>query len=167
MQIGNNIHPQNMSGVILNPFGPRSLTYDTRPPAQRPKQDTQATSLTIQKKEENKHVEHAYDASLQNFAQANKNNAATFSNLPATNAQMANNIAAAVQTLQQHMEQSDMAVNINKAGQCPPGFNQPAIYLSSQQYQGPRQYMPPPRTTTHDVPTKRTRIPKTGRWPQK
>jgi len=86
---------------------------------------------------------------LQNFGEANKNNGATFSNLTATNTQMANNIAAAVQTLQQQMEQLTMTVNGNKAGQPPPGLNQPAMYLPPQQYKGPQQYIPPPQHTIY------------------
>ena len=45
-------------------------------------------------------AEKAYDESLKNFGAVNRDNAAVFSNLTATNAQMANKIAAAVQSLQ-------------------------------------------------------------------
>ena len=50
--------------------------------------------------EEYEKVEKAYYESLENFRVVNRDNAAVFSNLTVTNHQMANNIMAAVQSLQ-------------------------------------------------------------------
>lgn len=54
-------------------------------------------------KQEYEQVEQAYYESLQEFGEENWDNAATFINLTAINAQMANKIATAVQALQKQM----------------------------------------------------------------
>jgi hypothetical protein len=78
---------------------------------------------------------------LQQFGEANRNNVETFNMLTATNTQMATNIPAAVQTLQQQMQQLAMAVNA-KAQPTPPGFPQGNQFSPQQHVPVPYNQLP-------------------------
>ena len=93
-------------------------------------------------KQEYKQAEQAYYESLQQFGEANQDNAATFNTLTATNEQMANNIAAALQALQ--MEHLALVVNANNNKPPPPeltGQNMPAQMPTPQSYPISQGYM--------------------------
>jgi hypothetical protein len=88
-------------------------------------------------------AEQAYLSSLQNFGEVNRDNAASFQALTATNAQMAHQLAASVQTMQQQLEQLALAVNTRPPVIVPP----PPGYAPTQQASNPPQYMP-----TYQIP---------------
>ena len=78
-------------------------------------------------------MEQEYFNNIKQFGKANKNNAATLYMLTATNTQIATNIAAAVHTLQQQMEQLALSVN-TKATAAPPSFRQNNYFVPQQHY---------------------------------
>jgi hypothetical protein len=82
-------------------------------------------------------AEQAYYNSLQKFGEANRDNAATFNSLAATNSHLANNMAAEIKNLQQQnnnlqqqMQQLLIAVNRPNAPLPMPIYSQPMAYAA-------------------------------------